>query len=109
LERLVAEADSIEKQPSADLPEPRGLELKNAMLPRDAFFGPTEQVPVDRAVGRIAAEMLSPYPPGVPVVAPGEVISEEAVDYLRSGADAGALIPDAADPEATTIRVVVTS
>ncbi|WP_373560606.1 MULTISPECIES: hypothetical protein [Streptomyces] len=39
------------------------------MLPRDAFFGPVEQVPLEEAVGRVAAEPASPYPPGVPVTA----------------------------------------
>jgi arginine/lysine/ornithine decarboxylase len=76
------------------------------MLPRDAFFGRVEQVPVDKAVGRVAAEMASPYPPGVPVLAPGELITAEAVEYLTSGLRAGMLIPDTADPELKSLRVV---
>ncbi|MBX9360395.1 hypothetical protein [Streptomyces sp. WAC04114] len=48
----------------------------------------------------------STYPPGVPVVAPGEVITEEVLDYLRSGADHGVLTPDAADSSVRTLRVV---
>ncbi|MFE4421334.1 hypothetical protein [Streptomyces sp. NPDC056817] len=39
-------------------------------MPRDAFFGRTEQVPVDKASGRMAAEMLTPYPPGIPAALP---------------------------------------
>ncbi|MFF9066075.1 hypothetical protein ACF09E_12035 [Streptomyces sp. NPDC014891] len=42
------------------------------MLPRDAFFGPTEQVDSAAAAGRIAAEMITPYPPWIPSVLPGE-------------------------------------
>jgi arginine decarboxylase len=76
------------------------------MLPRDAFFGRVEQVPVEEAAGRIAAEMVSPYPPGVSVLAPGERISQDALDYLTSGVAAGMLIPDAADSELKTVRVV---
>jgi arginine/lysine/ornithine decarboxylase len=76
------------------------------MLPRDAFFARVEQVPVDRAAGRIAAEIVSPYPPGVPVLAPGERISQQVLDYLTTGVAAGMLIPDAADPEMKTVRVV---
>ncbi|MEV5357101.1 DegT/DnrJ/EryC1/StrS family aminotransferase [Streptomyces sp. NPDC052693] len=105
LHRLVGHADTIEPQPPVQLPAPHALELEQAMLPRDAFFAKAEHVPAERAVGRIAAEMLSPYPPGVPVVAPGEVITAEVVDYLRSGVAAGMLIPDAADPTADTLRV----
>ncbi|GAA2228872.1 ornithine decarboxylase [Streptomyces nogalater] len=103
---LVERADSIERQPAVHLPEPGALELEQAILPRDAFFGPAEQVPAERAVGRIAAEMLSPYPPGVPVVAPGEVITAEIVDYLRSGIAHGFLVPDATDSSLDTLRVV---
>nr|WP_246315245.1 ornithine decarboxylase [Kineococcus aurantiacus] len=96
----------FERPAPVDLPSPRGLELENAVLPRDAFFGPAEQVPVEEAVGRVAAEIVSPYPPGVPVLTPGEVVSAEAVDYLRSGVAAGMLVPDAADASLRTLRVV---
>ncbi|MEV5384591.1 ornithine decarboxylase [Streptomyces sp. NPDC052721] len=102
---LVERADTIERQPAVHLPEPHALELEQAVLPRDAFFGPAEQVPAERAVGRVAAETISPYPPGVPVVAPGEVITAEVVDYLRSGVAHGFLIPDAADSSLETFRV----
>jgi arginine/lysine/ornithine decarboxylase len=106
LQALVDGAGSMERPPRVDLPEPRSLELENAMTPRDAFFARVEQVPVAEAVGRIAAELVSPYPPGVPVVAPGEVISQEAVDYLTTGVRAGMLVPDAADSSLETLRVV---
>jgi arginine/lysine/ornithine decarboxylase len=106
LRRLVAAAPSLERQAPVDLPAPRSLELDSVMLPRDAFFARVEQVPVAEAAGRIAAEMVSPYPPGVPVLAPGERISQDALDYLTSGVAAGMLIPDAADPEMQTVRVV---
>ncbi|MFE5406213.1 aminotransferase class I/II-fold pyridoxal phosphate-dependent enzyme [Streptomyces sp. NPDC056580] len=105
LRRLVEHADTIEKQHPVRLPEPRALQLEQAMLPRDAFFAAAEHVPAQRAVGRVAAETISPYPPGVPVVAPGEVINQQVVDYLTSGVAAGMLIPDAADPTAETLRV----
>ena len=65
-----------------------------------------DAVDADSAFGRIAAEPVSPYPPGVPVLAPGERISREAVDYLTTGVGAGMLIPDAADPSMETLRVV---
>ncbi|MFJ1806907.1 MULTISPECIES: aminotransferase class I/II-fold pyridoxal phosphate-dependent enzyme [unclassified Streptomyces] len=106
LRALVEGADSIERQTPVHLPEPSILELEQAMLPRDAYFAEVDHVPAERAAGRIAAEMISPYPPGVPVIAPGEVITDEVLDYLRSGVDHGVLIPDAADPSVRTLRVV---
>jgi arginine decarboxylase len=76
------------------------------MLPREAFFGPVENVPAAEAAGRIAAEMATPYPPGVPLLLPGERINQAAIDYLRSGVEAGMVLPDPADPTLQTIRVV---
>ncbi|MFC8867402.1 aminotransferase class I/II-fold pyridoxal phosphate-dependent enzyme [Streptomyces sp. NPDC057148] len=108
LRTLVDGAGAIEHRPPVRLPEPSALELEQAMLPRAAFFAPVEHVPAERAAGRVSAEMISPYPPGVPVVAPGEVITDEVLDYLRSGTDHGVLIPDAADPSVRTLRVVRT-
>ncbi|MFF5754041.1 ornithine decarboxylase [Streptomyces longwoodensis] len=106
LRTLTEHADEMEKLPEVRLPQPGVLELEQAMRPRDAFFATVEHVSAEQAVGRIAAETISPYPPGVPVVAPGEVITAEVVDYLRSGVDHGFLISDAADPTVKTLRVV---
>jgi arginine/lysine/ornithine decarboxylase len=106
LRALVDGAGSIEKPPAVKLPPPRSLELESVMTPRAAFFARVEQVPVDKAAGRVVAEMVSPYPPGVPVLAPGERITQEVLDYLTSGLRAGMLIPDAADPSLESLRVV---
>src|SRR3954468_15916756 len=53
LQALVDGAEAMERPPRVDLPEPRSLELEQAMLPRDAFFGRVEQVPIADAVGRV--------------------------------------------------------
>ena len=54
--------------------------------PREAFFAAAETVPTAEAVGRVSAELVAPYPPGIPVLAPGEEITEGALDALRAGA-----------------------
>jgi arginine/lysine/ornithine decarboxylase len=105
--QLVHDRDRIGWQPQVRLPAPDTLTLETVMLPRKAFFGPAEHIAVSDAVGRIAAEMASPYPPGVPVIAPGERITADVLDYLTSGPPAGMFIPDAADESLKTIRVVV--
>jgi arginine decarboxylase len=102
----VQDAAGLEHSGTVEYPSPEGLQLENVMSPREAFFAETEEVPVEKAVGRISAEMVSPYPPGVPVLAPGELISQEALDYLTTGVQAGMFIADAADPEMNSIRVV---
>ncbi|MCM6778121.1 ornithine decarboxylase [Nocardia sp. CDC159] len=88
------------------LPSPRDLELETVMLPREAFFGPCEAVPIEQAPGRIAAEQVTPYPPGIPVIVPGELIDRAVIDYLRTGLEAGLNVPDPADPKLNTLRVV---
>lgn len=104
-------ADLATKTPDPDraapeIPTPQELTLRNVLTPREAFFSDTKQVPWQRAAGNIAAEMISPYPPGVPVICPGERINGAVVDYLRAGLAAGMKIPDATDPTLDTFRVV---
>jgi lysine decarboxylase len=76
------------------------------MLPRDAFLALTEFVEFRHSAGRICAETLTPYPPGIPVIAPGEEITEEIVDYLRLELKAGVRIQGPFDDELRVIRVV---
>jgi arginine decarboxylase len=77
-----------------------------ALSPREAFFSRHETVDARRAIGRVSAELVAPYPPGVPVLVPGEVISEQTLSLLRSAADGGTRIAYAADPSMTTVQVV---
>jgi lysine decarboxylase len=76
------------------------------LAPREAFFAPNETVPASSAVGRISAELVAPYPPGVPVLAPGELITAEALAALREVAGYGGRIAYAEDPSLATFQVV---
>lgn len=99
-------ADSFPQPPRIRLPDPDELQLETVMLPRDEFFGDTEMVPADEAVGRISAEQITPYPPGIPAAIPGERLNDTVVGYLRSGVEAGMNVPDPADPSLQRFRVV---
>jgi arginine decarboxylase len=103
LEQLAADPPAPDR-PAPAVPPLEELNLEQAMNPRDAFFAETEQV--SDPVGRVAAEMVSPYPPGVPAILPGERVNRAVVEYLRAGKAAGMTIPDASDPELKTFRVV---
>ncbi|MFF2818776.1 aminotransferase class I/II-fold pyridoxal phosphate-dependent enzyme [Kitasatospora cineracea] len=105
LRGLVAAAPTLRPAAPVHVPDPGELRLEQAALPRDAFFGPTEQVPLEKASGRTAAEMLTPYPPGIPAVLPGERLNDAVLDYLRTGLEAGMLVPDSADPDLATVKV----
>lgn len=107
LQALPAHAQGLRRASAVvDVPSPTDLRLETVMLPRDAFFADTEHVDTDRAEGRVAAEMLTPYPPGIPVVVPGERLSKPVLSYLRSGVAAGMVVPDADDPSLRVVRVV---
>jgi lysine decarboxylase len=77
-----------------------------ALSPRDAFFADHTTVPSDQAVGRISAELIAPYPPGIPVLVPGEVITAETVDALNAAAASGIRIAYAQDPTLHSYVVV---
>jgi arginine decarboxylase len=89
-----------------NLPRHRDLKGEPAMTPAEAFYARAERVPLENAAGRVAAEMVSPYPPGIPRVIPGERISEVQVEYLRVSMEIGAFPLDAADLKLRTVRVV---
>jgi arginine decarboxylase len=76
------------------------------MLPREAFLAPAESVPLRKSKGRICAETISPYPPGIPVVAPGEELTDDIIAYLRLELKAGVRIQGPFDDQLRTIRVV---
>jgi arginine/lysine/ornithine decarboxylase len=76
------------------------------MLPRDAFLAPTRFHAFKDSAGMICAEVLTPYPPGIPVIAPGEEITEEIIAYLDLELRAGSRIQGPFDDELKSIRVV---
>jgi lysine decarboxylase len=76
------------------------------MLPRDAFLADTEFVTFAKSKGRICAETLSPYPPGIPVISPGEELTAEIIEYLKLEIKAGVRIQGPYDDKLKKIRVV---
>ena len=79
-----------------------------AISMRDAYFAETEMVSAEKAVGRISADLIAPYPPGVAVVAPGEVLTKLIVEGLATTKAAGVRIAYATDPSLASYRVVKT-
>jgi arginine decarboxylase len=76
-----------------------------AMTPREAFLGPQDVVAFDDAEGRVAAESLAAYPPGVPNVLPGERLTRETLDYITESVAHGGYVRGAVDRELRTLRV----
>jgi len=76
------------------------------LTPRDAFFAPRSVTALDDAEGRIAGESVTPYPPGIPAVVPGERWTRSIIRYLRTGLEHGMHIAEAADPKLGTVLVI---
>jgi arginine decarboxylase len=110
-ERLVAglrkALAGLEAEPGAPdeklAPPPPWGEL--VMTPREAFLGPQEVIPFAAAAGRVAAEGLAAYPPGIPNVLPGERLTTETLDYIRESVAHGGYVRGGSDRELKTLRV----
>jgi arginine decarboxylase len=105
---IAAAVEHLEADPPATKPEfaPPPPWGEPAMTPREAFLGSQVVVPFSQAEGRIAAEPLATYPPGIPNVLPGEVLTRETLDFITDSVDHGGYVRGAADRELTTLRVV---
>ena len=80
--------------------------LQIAMSMREAYFAKTKLVSSAEAIGQISADLIAPYPPGVAVVAPGELLTEQIVSGLVASQKAGVRIAYASDPTLKTFRIV---
>ena len=94
-------------------PRPSATALSWSVVPtvgismRDAYFASTEMVFAADAIGRVSADLIAPYPPGVAVIAPGEILTEKIVQGLSASQKAGVRIAYATDPTLAKYRVVV--
>ena len=77
-----------------------------ALIPRVAKFSRKRAIPVGAAAGHISGETIATYPPGVPIVAAGEIINHDVIDYLRVMQSCGAVLKGASDPDFRTIKVI---
>jgi arginine decarboxylase len=107
VEGLRVAVTELEETPGAPdeklAPTPPWGEL--VLTPREAFLGPQEVVPFDAAAGRIAAEGLAAYPPGIPNVLPGERLTPETLDFIRESIAHGGYVRGGSDRELKTLRV----
>ena len=91
--------------PPAPLPPCPPAPLPPHLTPRQAYFSPTQTLPIAQAVDRISTELVCPYPPGIPVLMPGEVITAAAIAHLQAVLAAGGMISGCADPTLQTLKV----
>ncbi|MBS4053741.1 MAG: aminotransferase class I/II-fold pyridoxal phosphate-dependent enzyme [Thermaerobacter sp.] len=77
-----------------------------AYLPREAFYADSKRVPLEQAKGKIVAEMLMSYPPGIPLICPGEILTQDIIDYVRRLKKADVQIYGTEDPTAEHIKII---
>lgn len=80
---------------------------KQVLIPREAFNGQKVSVPLAESIGEVSGEFLMAYPPGIPVLCPGEVITEEIVNYVQDLKNTGLYVQGTEDPKVENILVVV--
>ncbi|MEH7349969.1 aminotransferase class I/II-fold pyridoxal phosphate-dependent enzyme [Gottfriedia acidiceleris] len=104
LEVLVTEFDISERNTNLNVEIPTIPNL--AVSPRDAFYSETESVPLEDSVGRIIAEFVMVYPPGIPIFLPGEEITLENLVYIKKNIEAGLPVQGPEDEELLTLKVL---
>lgn len=98
-----------EKDKIADFPSFPPLKSITYYSPREAFFANTETVRIENSIGRISAETICPYPPGIPILLPGEIITGESLHCLQQILAAGGTITGCSDPSLNTFKVILSS
>ena len=76
-----------------------------AMSPRDAFYAGTESVPLAEAEGRIMAEFIMIYPPGIPILLPGEIATADSINYVLEHLEAGLPVQGPEDESIARVKV----
>ena len=92
-------------QIEAEVAPPAGLP-KLVISPREAYFAHARVMPIEQAVGHVVAENVIPYPPGIPLLVPGEMMEQKHFDYLQYIMSKGSSVVGTEDKTIKTLRVV---
>ncbi|NMA01555.1 MAG: aminotransferase class I/II-fold pyridoxal phosphate-dependent enzyme [Clostridia bacterium] len=100
----IAQSRDIQKIVRVSTPIPHLPEQQ--VLPKDAFYGESHLISLAEAEGEISAEMIMAYPPGIPIICPGERITKEIVDYIQLLHKEEAILQGTQDPQVKNIKVL---
>ncbi len=110
IERLIAALADIKRlyrKAPAGLLSGEYVEPHPVMTPAKAFYAKTEVVSLAASLGRVSAESIMCYPPGIPILAPGELVSREVLDYIEYAREKGSNLTGTEDPAVERLHVVV--
>jgi arginine/lysine/ornithine decarboxylase len=109
LERLVSALSEIRRRfrrDRADMLEYEYINPRVAVTPQEAFYAVKKSLPLDSSIGHVCSEFVMSYPPGIPILAPGEEITSEIIRYIRYSKDKGCSLTGTEDPEVCRINVI---
>lgn len=109
IERLISALAEIKRLYSKDQSGMFDHEYINPLVelsPKDAFFTDKEKIELDKCSGRICGEFVMCYPPGIPILAPGERITEEIIDYIKYAKAKGCFLSGTQDISVNSLEVV---
>lgn len=109
IERLVSALSEIRRRHrgrSADMLDYEYINPRVVMTPQEAFYSAKTALPIERSAGRICSEFVMSYPPGIPILAPGEEITDEIISYIRYSKEKGCFLTGTEDPAVSAINVI---
>ncbi len=109
LERLVSSLAEIRRRfgkSGNELMKQEYIDPKVVASPQEAFYADKESLPIEQTEGRISSEFLMCYPPGIPIIAPGELITKEILNYIQYAKEKGCSITGPEDAEITRLNVL---
>ena len=101
-----AEITRLHERSPAGLFDHEYIDPVIAMAPQDAFYTTKRRVPMKDSVGHIAGEFVMSYPPGIPIVAPGERITPDILEHILFAKDRGCFMTGTEDMNLDYIQVV---
>ena len=110
LERLVSALAEIRRRYQRDtsgLLSQEYIDPEVVMSPQEAFYGKKISMPLKDSEGRVCSEFVMCYPPGIPILSPGERITSEILDYIRYAKIKGCSMTGPEDPEIENINVLI--
>ena len=109
IERLVGALEDIKRLYEKDsnaLYCGQFIQPELAMTPQQAFYADKRRIPLSQTAGKISAELVMCYPPGIPILTPGERITEEIIAYIRYAKEKGCSVQGTMDPAAEFLNVI---
>ena len=82
------------------------IEPQVAVSPQEAFYADKEMLPIDETKGRICSEFVMCYPPGIPILAPGEKITGQILAYIKYAKEKGCSMTGPEDPDIENLNVL---